>query len=216
LAARGRSSAPGNRPSRRTGSAGSGRRKPRGQKSSDRVKRSTRRPSSDRPTAARRNGAGRLTPTRRRSAGSPLPENGGTSRRGSRRSAAFDIPWYFKLTRGQWIGIAACGGTLLLLLVLSAAWASSKPRRRRVRNRRPVAYGSGGNELLIQGVHLEEQGRKKEAIEAYRRAVDAANRKAKLARKRGDKDAERAADHIGQQANMRLYAIMKHSTLRGH
>jgi hypothetical protein len=202
------------RSSRRIKASGSKRKKSRRRRPSDRNKPDSKRRAADKPAA--RNSSARVKPGRRRSTARELPEDSGTSRRTSRRSALSPLPWYFKLNRGQWIGIAVGGATFLIFLMACAIWASSGPSKRPTKVRRPVPYGSGGDALLSEGIRLELEGHKHEALAVYRRAVEASNRRAEAARRNGDESAARAADNVGQQANMRLYAIMKHSTLRGY
>jgi hypothetical protein len=210
-----KSSRPSVRAGRRKSAKGASTRKGRARKGSERNKPRAGRKPSDRKKPRPKHSSARVKPGKRREA-ALFGEDSPTARRTSRRAGAAELPWYFKLNRGQWIGIAAGVGGLLIFLVIFGAWASYQPNPKEKIHHRRVAYGSEGSELLGQGVRLEQQGRKKEAIAAYRRAVDAANKVAEKARRNGDMGAARAADEVARQANMRLYAIMKHSTLNGH
>ncbi len=163
-------------PARRTARGGSGRKKPRGRKTSDRTKRKARRPSSERPVAARRQSSNRVTPGKRRSGGGPLPDDAGTSQRASRRSATYDLPWYFKLNRSQWIGIAAGSGAFLLFVIIFVAWASSGPPPKRTRNRPPLSIAGNPTGMMAEAQRLFQSGKRREALRMLERARDLADK----------------------------------------
>jgi hypothetical protein len=119
-----------------------------------------------------------------------------TSRRlTSRVSTRRALPWYFRMSRTQWILAGAGGaGLLALLLIIAIAAASPAEHRERIVHR-PVAGGSSEEiHLMMNEAHtLFSSGRRDDAL----RKLEAAKA---LARQRG-------LDNLVVELNQKIHGI---------
>jgi hypothetical protein len=172
----------------------SARRKKRKPPSSEREKPASRRPQKKRQSVAKkRDTSSRTKPARRRIEAGGFGEDSPTSQRTSRRAPASSLPWYFRLSRSQWIGIAAGIAFGVVLIATLAVWASTGPRRQRTRNRPPLRFSGNPLGMMEEARRLFQSGKRREAIEMLEEAK-------KVALKQGN-------DRLVQDINRKLYGI---------
>lgn len=181
-------SAPAVRPGRRTTAVRSRSRKDTSRRSAVRKKPGSKRAprgaeSSSRFRAARRRDSRRIEED---------PENESTrTRRLSSRASS--LPWYFKLTRGQWIGISTgVGGFIVLLIIIGVALAS-KPRKPPSIQHNPVPYGGTPTKLMAQARQLVARGKIQEALRALEKAKEIAS--------------QNGQEHLVVQINQKIHGL---------
>ncbi len=82
------------------------------------------------------------------------------------------MPWYFRLSRGQWIGIGAGGGLALIFLIIVLAVAGSDDSNPAWHpdHRNPVAVGGNPEQMMAEAERLFQSGKRREALEMLEQA----------------------------------------------